>query len=346
MSSELGRRMLLIVAKRGYTGADREIFFHYIRGIRYVDLEKEILSLEREGHITIEWVGPSNFTVFITPKGVEHVESFQNDSWQKSVDALRELDRARHREKSIIHEEMGYAKMLEERMQVEEESQLSEEISQGIDENIIAEKESYPENPTPEAIGVSAGEDYHENESEIGEEMMVESRISDGIEYEDTGEGKLIESFIEYPVEEMEKEERIVVNEATNLEKKTKEKRISGIIERPFTEAMLDSELDNQNTTGFDNIEDTELVAVSQEDIIEDDSSSDFYQQIEAVLNINNSHIPKTGTSYNPGENSCFWENERVCPLLKSGQFSLDDPITPEHCMVCQLVEIKRFLKK
>lgn len=346
MSSELGRRMLLIVAKRGYTGAEREIFFHYIRGIRYTDLEREILTLEREGFITIEWVGPSNFTVFITPKGVEYMESFQHDTWQKSVEALKELGRAKHREKSIIHEEVGYAKMLEEKMNFEELDQLSGEIPQEIDENIIEERDNYPENPAPEAIGIPVDEEYIENESIIGEELMVESRTSGEIDYEDTGEGELIESSIEYPSEELEEEEKIGVNEATNLKKRTQETRASGVIEGAETEAMPAYAIVDENTTGFDNFDDTELVAVSQEDIMEDDSSTDFYQQIEAVLSINNSHIPETGASHNPGENSCFWETERVCPLLKSGQFSSDDKITLEHCMVCQLIEIKRLLKK
>jgi hypothetical protein len=47
MLSDLGKHMLLITARRGYTGADREVFFHFIRGIRYVEMEKEVTALER-----------------------------------------------------------------------------------------------------------------------------------------------------------------------------------------------------------------------------------------------------------------------------------------------------------
>ena len=88
MLSELGKKMLLIAAKLGHVGADREFFFHHIRGIRYHDLEKELLILEMEDYITIEWVGPSNFTVFITPKGNELAESYQEEVQPKSAETL------------------------------------------------------------------------------------------------------------------------------------------------------------------------------------------------------------------------------------------------------------------
>src|SRR2546428_6315514 len=53
---DLHWRILTLVAKRGYIGATREDFFREIRGVIYDDLEKAILSLEKDGYVSLEWL--------------------------------------------------------------------------------------------------------------------------------------------------------------------------------------------------------------------------------------------------------------------------------------------------
>ena len=86
--NEIGREMLKIVAKRGYTGAEREAFFKHFPGIRYADLEREIKLVEGEGLIYIEWIGPSNFIATITPKGVDIITAIDESLWTKETKGL------------------------------------------------------------------------------------------------------------------------------------------------------------------------------------------------------------------------------------------------------------------
>ena len=62
-------KVLSTVAKRSYIGASREDLFKEVRGIGYDELERIILDLEREGHLTIEWLGFNKFIATITPGG-------------------------------------------------------------------------------------------------------------------------------------------------------------------------------------------------------------------------------------------------------------------------------------
>jgi len=71
---DLPWRVLNLVAKRGYIGATREDFFREIRGVMYGDLEKAILVLEREGHVTVAWLSDSKFLISITDKGSAEVK--------------------------------------------------------------------------------------------------------------------------------------------------------------------------------------------------------------------------------------------------------------------------------
>lgn len=346
MTSELGRRMLLIVARRGYTGADREVFFQNIRGIRYTDLEKEVLFLEREGYITIEWVGPSNFTVSITPKGVEFVRSYQQDVWRKSAKALKELDRVRHAEKSIVHEEVGYSKMVEEKMGVEEVGELSNEILEGIDEHIMAERDTSSEEAMPPNVGVPAADEAIENEATEMETDVAERRISGEMISEETSEGEIIEPSLEYSIEEGAWEERIAVDEATIIEKRTKEKRISGEIDGAISAAKT-KKVENEDTnTPFSEEKEAKAAPPFQEDLSEDASPPDFYQQIEDAIAFNNSSQQETESMAPSIGMQCIWETDRECPILKGKEFEADITLTPQHCVVCQLVEIKRLLKK
>jgi len=66
---DLRRKILIAVAQRGSLGVSRNEFFETIQGISYDELEKELARLEREALIQINWRGPANFTVMITPLG-------------------------------------------------------------------------------------------------------------------------------------------------------------------------------------------------------------------------------------------------------------------------------------
>ena len=68
-------KILSTVAKRGYMGASREDLFKEARGINYDELRQIIEDLEREGHLTLEWLGMNKFIATITPGGSALVRS-------------------------------------------------------------------------------------------------------------------------------------------------------------------------------------------------------------------------------------------------------------------------------
>lgn len=78
-------KVLSTVAKRGYIGATREDLFKEARGINFDELQQIIVDLEREGHITLEWMGVNKFVATITPGGsalvrmeyVKRIEDFR-----------------------------------------------------------------------------------------------------------------------------------------------------------------------------------------------------------------------------------------------------------------------------
>jgi len=82
---ELSWKIVNLVAKRGHIGATREDFFVEIKGLVYEDLEEEILRLEREDLITVEWIGPNKFLVMISEKGSKLVK----DMYEKRLDIYR-----------------------------------------------------------------------------------------------------------------------------------------------------------------------------------------------------------------------------------------------------------------
>lgn len=346
MTSELGKRILLIVAKRGYTGADREVLFHNIRGIRYNQLEEEILSLENVGYITVEWVGPSNFTVSITPEGVELAKSYQEDIWRKDTAALRELKRFKHEEKSLVHEEVGYSKMIEEKMNVEEVGDLSSEIIDGMEGQIISEKDASIEDPVPASFVAPAMAEIMENEAAEMETEAVERRISGELVSEEAGEGETI--ALEYSDEEEYSEDRIAVDEATSLERRTKEKRISGEIEDDIGERKTKKGRIKKRKKRASNSEETEAVSNPVEESSQDIFTTDFYQQIEDAIAFGESlqQESEVNPATNPTSMNCVWEMNRECSILKSREWGLETTLTPYHCVVCQLLEIKRLLKK
>ena len=61
--------ILSTVAKRDYIGATREDLFRETHGLGYDELEQILLDLEREGHLTIEWLGFNKFIATITEAG-------------------------------------------------------------------------------------------------------------------------------------------------------------------------------------------------------------------------------------------------------------------------------------
>ncbi|MEE9151463.1 MAG: hypothetical protein V3U20_06500 [Thermoplasmata archaeon] len=348
MTSMLGKRIVLIVAKRGYTGADREVFFHHIRGIRYIELEKEILSLERMGYITVEWVGPSNFTVSITPEGVELAKSYQEDIWRKSAKALKDLKHAKHAEKSIIHEEVGYSKMIEDKMGVEEVGELSNEIIEELDEQILSERDTSSEEAVPENVGVPAVEEVIENDDVEMEKGVVERRISGELESEATSEGEIIAPSLEYSVEEGGSLKKIAVDKATSLEKRTKERRISGKIEGGVLVAQPKKVKARKHKAHVSEQKEAEAVPSPQEDLSENVLPPDFYQQIEDAIAFGESLVEQADTLPIPTslEMLCIWEKDRECPVLKGERFGKNTTLTPNHCVMCQLLEIKRLLKE
>ena len=82
---ELSWKIINLVAKRGYIGATREDFFTDVRGLVYEDLEKNLLSLERDDYIKIEWTGPNKFLVQITEKG----SKLAKDEYEKRLNVYR-----------------------------------------------------------------------------------------------------------------------------------------------------------------------------------------------------------------------------------------------------------------
>ena len=78
---ELSWKIVNLVAKRGHIGATREDFFVEVRGLIYKDLEENLLALEREDIIKIEWLGPDKFLVSITEKGSKLVK----DEYEKRL---------------------------------------------------------------------------------------------------------------------------------------------------------------------------------------------------------------------------------------------------------------------
>ncbi|UCE39215.1 MAG: hypothetical protein JSW00_08370 [Thermoplasmata archaeon] len=366
MTSEMGNKILIIVAKRGYTGADREVFFHNIRGIRYSDLEKEVLALEREGYISIEWVGPSNFTVTITPKGVELVKTFDEDVWHKDIKALEVLNKAKHAKKSIFTQKVDYSKLLEEKIHVAEVGNLSNEIIEGIDEHIKAERISSSEVNNTGSIGVPALEEVIEDDDAEQEKGIKIKTVSGELESTLTEEGEVIQIKSDEAILKDDREGRIEVDKATKLEKRVKEKRISGEMESgtPVSEPMMVeakkqksklpkekvvSEIDSASILESASEPDSEpLTSVV---VAEDEISPDFYRQIEDAIHFGESLLEEAEEIVakpvlEPGELNCPWETGHKCHMIKSGKFGDIDSPTINHCIICQLMEIKGLLKK
>jgi len=82
---DLTWKVLALAAKRGFMGASREDFFREIKGVAYNDLENAILSLEKDGLVSVEWTGPSKFLVCVTEKGSQ----FTREEYKRRIEAYR-----------------------------------------------------------------------------------------------------------------------------------------------------------------------------------------------------------------------------------------------------------------
>ena len=69
VEEDLRHRILNLVAPKGSLGISKREFFEAIQGISYNELEKELSRLERDALVQINWRGPADFTVLITPLG-------------------------------------------------------------------------------------------------------------------------------------------------------------------------------------------------------------------------------------------------------------------------------------
>jgi hypothetical protein len=386
MLSDLGMKMLVITARRGYTGADREVFFHYLHGIRYAEMEREVLALEREGFISVEWVGPSNFTVSITSEGVEMAKALEDDVWHKSEEALEQMERKKREIKSVLDEKGEHSYILHDNTGIEEVGDISSDIVDKLDEQIRAERGNpYEEEVSYEGEVPLEGEiqdeaPYHQDED------VVERRIEGEIEDELSQEGR----EIHLKIGNKDLEDRIAVGQRTQVKRRVKEKRISGETEESDSEEGKDIPIElNANDIGPiedkvveyqysatgtgqsmaseekeeekvpeppDNIKDSisdsnpddkGIPQSSKETPIEDLSNIDIYKQIVEAISLQGPILDdESSMMVVSDELTCMWETDRFCPLKMKKGTAKETTVTPNHCTVCQLIEIKKLLKK
>jgi hypothetical protein len=389
MLSDLGKRMLVITARRGYTGADREIFFHFIRGIRYSEMEKEVQALEREGLISIEWVGPSNFTVSITAEGVEVAKAIEEGVWHKSLEALEQMHKEKHPQRSILEERGEHSYRMKDKTKVQEVGNLPSDIMQTLDRQIMEERQAAYEEENGQGVGVPATGIMEEEGAVQGEEDIVERRIEGEIDYTDSGEGE--EVYLK--VGEGSYEDRIEQNDKSLIKKRVREKRIEGELDTPDFDdndsipieenmdgiGIIDDKISEYDYSGppsegeYEQIEEEvpeyieeeieqevqedipddpvyerEVVQMAQQNDREDEeiSDTDLYKQIVDTISMEDSPSGSGDSDISVSNLMCNWEDDFPCPLKINSEDPKEITITPQHCMVCQLVQIKKILKE
>lgn len=349
MTSELGVRMLCILEKRGYRGADREIFFHNIRGMRYTDLEKEILTLESEGYISINWIGPSNFTASITPRGIEFTRVYQEDASQQENDQnIKDLNNAKH-EENEIGEDFGQYQNMNDNKDLENVDEFPDEpIGDIIEQNIMEHEISYEEsNSSYEDV---QSEKIIENEDLETEEKIVEEQISGNTIDEVANEGNISENPIDYTLQTEAEFGSLGTDEIIESENRSAENLIfSGSDgDNPIvSHGIADNGHKATFSTEGENAEDTSFKPdATEEDIL----SPDFFQEIEALLdheqNSEQDHEQKTDADSITDSNDtlCCWESKRECPIMRGNKIGIKVKLSTDHCIVCQLLEIKHLL--
>jgi len=73
VAMDLENRILEALALRGFLGLTKDDLFARFKGIGYDELKATLERLERHAFVQINWKGPAEFTVLITPKGVSAV---------------------------------------------------------------------------------------------------------------------------------------------------------------------------------------------------------------------------------------------------------------------------------
>jgi hypothetical protein len=386
MLSDLGKRMLVITARRGYTGADREVFFHFIRGIRYSEMEKEVQALERQGLITIEWVGPSNFTVSITAHGVEVAKAIEEGVWHKSLEALEQMDKGKHHERSILEERGEHSYHVKDKTRVLEVGDLPSDIVQTLDRQIIKERQAAYKAENGSGVGVPGKRINDDESTSEGQEDVVERRIEGELDLSESGEGE--EIYLK--VGEGAYESRIEQSDKSLIKKRVKERRIEGEFDTPdfddedalafednidninfiddkiseynysgppsegeyeqveeeipeYIEEEVEEEEEEMDDPGYDREE--VQMALSNNRKRDDDKDSDLYKQIADVISKENPSSP-VDSNVADVKLMCSWEDDFPCPLKVNHDGSKELVITPNHCMVCQLLQIKKLLKE
>lgn len=71
--------ILSILQEWAHMGATREIFFTAIRGVRFDDLKRDLVSLDEKGFIKIDWLDLDRFEAYITESGESHLEFLRSD---------------------------------------------------------------------------------------------------------------------------------------------------------------------------------------------------------------------------------------------------------------------------
>jgi len=67
-------KVLDLIARRRAMGISKKELFEAFPGVSYGDLERELTKLEREAMVQLNWIGPADFSVLITPVGERAVQ--------------------------------------------------------------------------------------------------------------------------------------------------------------------------------------------------------------------------------------------------------------------------------
>jgi hypothetical protein len=76
--------ILSILQEWAHMGATREIFFTAIRGVRFDDLKRDMVSLQEKGFIMIDWLDLDRFEAYITESGQSHLEFLRSQGIENS----------------------------------------------------------------------------------------------------------------------------------------------------------------------------------------------------------------------------------------------------------------------
>jgi len=75
VAMDLENRLLETLALRGFLGHTKDELFGIFRGLSYDDLKLALERLERSALVQVRWLGPADFSVLITSKGVTTVRN-------------------------------------------------------------------------------------------------------------------------------------------------------------------------------------------------------------------------------------------------------------------------------